>query len=111
MWRRFLAQRVPISLKFLSILGKLFDLIIQMSHRYALNTNDTQFGLKSNHFTTQCTFVADEVVQYYVNNGSNVPMMQLDASQAFDHVNCVKLFNLSRDRGMCPLKCRFIAYT
>ena len=50
-----------------------------------------------------CTFVAQEVINYDVNNKSSVYCVLLVASQAFDRVNYVKLFNLLLKRQMCPL--------
>ena len=37
----------------------------------------------------------------------------LDASKAFDHVNYIRLFTLLRNKGLCPLYCRFpiVLYT
>ena len=32
----------------------------------------------------------------------------LDASKAFDHVNYIRLFTLVRNKGLCPLYCRFL---
>ena len=59
-----------------------------MSNNHVLYTSDLQLEFENSHSTTQ--FVANEVVQYNVNNCSNVYMMQLDASQAFD---CVSLLS------------------
>ncbi len=54
------------------------------------------------------TFVAMEAVQYYVNKGSAVNMVLLDASKAFDKVHYVKLFRLLMSRGLCPFIVRFL---
>ena len=48
-----------------------------------LQTSDYQFDFKSEHPTSQCTFVVKETVQYYLNGGSSVYVMLLDASKAF----------------------------
>ena len=68
-----------------------------------------EFGFKPDHATTQCTFVVKETIQYYLNGGSQVYTMLLDASQAFDRVNYVTLFNILLKRGLCPLVCRLLA--
>ena len=64
---------------------------------------DHQFGFKKQHSTTQCTFVVNEVINYYNRNGSTVRAVLLDASKAFDRVQYVKLFRLLLQRKLCPL--------
>ena len=92
-----------------SILGKLLDWVILLSCDKALSSNDSQFGFKPKHSTSQCTFVVKETVQYYLNGGSIVYGMLLDASKAFDRVQFIKLFRLLLSRGLCPVICRLIA--
>jgi len=50
----------------------------------------------------------NEVIQYYLNNNSNIYVTLLDASRAFDRVNYVKLFRILIGRKICPLISRFI---
>ena len=50
----------------------------------------------------------NEVIQHYVNNRSNVYIMLLDCSKAFDRVHYVKLFFLLVNKGLCPLTARFL---
>ena len=57
-----------------------------------------------------CTFVAQEVRNYYVNNGSKVYSVLLDASQAFDRVDYFKLFKLLLSKGFCPITARLLAF-
>ena len=75
-----------------SIIGKLLDNAILIKHKEAFSSSDYQFGFKRAHSTTQCTFVVKETVEYYRKNHNDVYVMLLDASQAFDRVNFVKLF-------------------
>ena len=63
-----------------------------------------QFGFKQKH----CPFLINEVIQYYQNNNSPVYYTMLDASKAFDRVNYIRLFTLLRNKGLCPLYCRFL---
>ena len=84
-----------------SILGKVLDCVILNQNKMTLSTCDLQFGFKAKHSTSLCTFVIDEVTQHYLNNGSNVYIMLLDASQAFDRVNYCKLFRLLLKKGLC----------
>jgi hypothetical protein len=94
-----------------SILGKILDRIIMNRFSGSLYSNDFQFGFKQSHSTVQCTLVIDEVSKYYTSNGGEIYIMLLDASQAFDRVNYVKLFRALSAKGMCPLICRFLAYS
>ena len=50
--------------------------------------------------TTKCTFALTETVNYFRKNKSNVYVMLLDATKAFDKVNYVKLFYQLIDRGL-----------
>ena len=47
-------------------------------------------------------------VQYYINNNSDVHVTLLDASQAFDRVNYVKLFRMLIKKRLCPVIIRFL---
>ena len=92
-----------------SILGRLLDWVILLSCDKALSSNDSQFRFKPKHSTSQCTFVVKETVQFYLNGGSIVYGMLLDASKAFERVQFIKLFRLLLSRGLCPVICRLIA--
>ena len=82
---------------------KLFEIIVLGIHRNVLSTSDLQFGYRRGLSTTSCTFVADEVIQYYLNSSSDVHAILLDASKAFDCVEYVTLFNQLLCKGPCPL--------
>ena len=92
-----------------SVLEKVLDWVILNTCCAALKTTDYQFGFKPKHSTTQCTFVVKETIQYYVNDGSSLYVMLLDASKAFDRGNYVTLFNMLLRRGLCPLVRRLLA--
>ena len=93
-----------------SVLSKLCDIVIIDKQRSVLKSSDFQFGFKENSSTTQCTFVFNEVVQYYINNGGRVYATFLDASKAFDSVKFDKMFDLLLQKGICPLVARFLVY-
>ena len=95
----------PITLS--SSLGKLFDNITLPINNSVLNTCDLEFGFKHKHSTVQCSFALKEIVQYQNNNNSNVYCLLLDATQAFDLVHYIKLYNTLNRRGMCSLTVRF----
>ena len=89
-------------------LSKLLEIVILRRQTDALKTSELQFGFKSNSSTTMCTFMVLETISYYKNRGSNVHMLLLDASKAFDRVNYIKLFNKLIEKGMCPLTVRLL---
>ena len=91
-----------------NILGKLLDKVILANHTMALKSSDLQFGFKSESSTTACTFVLDEVVNYYNRNGSDGHVVLLDGSKAFDRVDHIKLFNILVGKGVCPTLLRLL---
>ena len=92
-----------------SIIGKVYDYIIIQNNPDVLSSLNWQFAFKEKSSTTQCTFVVQETINYYLKHGSSVHAILLDATKAFDRVSFMKLFNELRNRGMCPLLCRFLA--
>ena len=93
-----------------SIICKVFDNIVLAKHAHALETCDLQFGFKKNHSTTQCTFLLQEVMDYYSCRDTPCYVVLLDASKAFDRIQYVKLFNLLLDRGLCPAIAGILLY-
>ena len=85
-------------------LSKLLDIVIRNMQTKALKTSDLQFGFKEKSSTSMCTFAVVETIEYYKSNGSNVHVLLLDASKAFDRVNYIKLFEKMLKKGMCPLQ-------
>ena len=83
-------------------------LLVNCSRVHVFQTSDLQYGFKQRHSTNQCTFVVNEVIQYYSNNDSNVYMTLIDASKAFDRVQYVKLLKLLLSRNVCPVVARFV---
>ena len=91
-----------------SILGKLLDSIIIQDQHVSLKTDDLQSGFKENTSTMTCTQLLIETVEYYNSNNTDCFMILLDASKAFDRIEYVRLFELLRDRNMCPIVLRLI---
>ena len=89
-------------------LSKLFELLILNKQSHVFQTSDLQFGFKENSSPVICSFVAQEVINHYVNNDSNVFTVLLDASKAFDRVNFIKLFKKLIEKRMCPLVIRLL---
>ncbi len=73
-----------------------------------LFSSNLQFSFKPCASTSLCTSTVQETISYYVNNGSNVYGLMLDASKAFNHVNYCKLFRILLEKNICPLYCMLI---
>jgi hypothetical protein len=64
-----------------SILCKVLDLIVIAKHGDVLNTSCLQFGFKAKHSTVQSSFIVQEVVNYFEQNGSIFHMLLLRHNQ------------------------------
>jgi len=91
-----------------AILGKIMDWICLSRQPNIFASHHLQFGYKAGHSTTMCTGIVQETIQYYLSGNSEVYVVLLDASKAFDRLNHAKLFEKLFNKGMCPLALRFI---
>jgi exonuclease III len=91
-----------------SLLCKVFDWLIIPNQKNALASHELQFGFKPKCSTILCSAMLQETISYYINKNSNVFLLLLDASKAFDRVNFVSLFEKLYKREMCPLVLRLI---
>ncbi len=73
-----------------------------------IKTSHVQFAYKESYSISLCSFLVTETIQYYQTRGSNVYMLLLDATQAFDRVKYSKLFSLLIERNICPLVIRLL---
>ena len=89
-------------------MSKLLDIVILDKQKDALETSELQFGYKEKLSTTMCSFMVLETIKYYKSKGSNVHVLLLDASKAFDRVDYIKLFDKLVKKGMCPLTIRLL---
>ncbi len=71
--------------------SKVLDWIILIKEQNSLCTSDLQFGFKQGVSTTQCTYVANETINNYNFNQTNVNILMVDASKAFDRVKYCKM--------------------
>ena len=91
-----------------STVGKAFEYIILSKLKKVVCNSECQFGYKNDTSTITCSFILNQVIQYYQNGGSNVFCLFLDASKAFDRVRHDKLFECLREKNICPLLNRII---
>ena len=83
-----------------TILSKIIDYILLDKVGDKLTTSIYQFAYKEGYSTSLCSFLVAETIQYYKTNGSNVFMLSLDATKAFDLVQYSKLFKLLIDKNI-----------
>ena len=83
-------------------LGKIFDWIILNTNGDQFKTTDMQFGFKADHSTSQCTYVCEEIINHYNKKQSDVYVVLLDASKAFDRVNHINLFQNFAEKRCVP---------
>jgi hypothetical protein len=81
----------PITLS--SLFGKIVDMLILEKYYSCFLSSDMQFGFKKSHSTAHCSHIVKEVINYYVENGSEVFACAIDMQKAFDRVDLTKLFS------------------
>ena len=91
-----------------TIFNKLFEYIILEKIKSSISSENCQFGFKDKHSTSLCSALLNQTIQYYINGGSNVFVLFLDASKAFDRVKHNVLFDFLINRGVCPLYTRLL---
>ena len=89
-----------------SILLKLFDKVVLLLWGHLLSSDTLQFGYKMGTSTTQCSWLVSEVVNHYLQRGSNPIMTLLDCSKAFDTCKFNILFAKLLDRKVPPIVVR-----
>ena len=89
-----------------SILSKILDWVILIKEEMALCSSHLQFSFKKGMSTTQCPYSMLETVNYYNLNKSNVFVLMLDASKAFNRVNYCNLFRELLKRVISPIVLR-----
>lgn len=91
-----------------SALCKVLDVMVLNREVKSLKTSEMQFGFKKGHSAALATAVLLETVDYYVNGGSKVYGVALDATKAFDRVEYSCLFAMLVARGVNPLYVRLL---
>ena len=93
-----------------SILNTILDWSILLKEHKSLSSSPLQFGFKKGLSTTQCTHSLLENVDYYNYNKSDVFVLMLGVSKAFDSVRYCKLFNELLERDISPVVLRILIY-
>ena len=75
-----------------------------------LDTDDHQFGFKSQHATHMCIFTVKSVIKYYTKQNSSVFTCFLDAAKAFDRVSHWTLFSKLIQRNIPLVIVRIISF-
>ena len=83
-----------------SLILKLFEKVLLLIWGPFLGTDTLQFGFKAETSTTQCSWLVQEVVGHYLNNGSHPIITVLDCSKAFDTCRFSTLFSKVLETGM-----------
>ena len=89
-----------------SLLLKLFDKVVLLLWGHLLSSDSLQFGYKVGTSTTQCSWLVSEVVNHFLQRGTNPIMTLLDCSKAFDTCKFSILFSKLLDRNVPPIVVR-----
>ena len=89
-----------------ALLLKLFDKVVLLLWGHLLASDSLQFGYKVGTSTTQCSWLVSEVVNHFLQRGSNPIMTLLDCSKAFDTCKFSILFNKILARKVPPIVVR-----
>jgi len=77
----------------ISVISKLFELVLLDICSPLLKTDNLQFGFKKGLGCPSAIFLLHETVDYFLANGSSVFAASLDIKKAFDKVNHFKLLS------------------
>ena len=90
--------------------SKIFEICLLKMLEIYLDTDDHQFGFKSQHATDMCIFTIKSVIKYYTKQNSSVFTCFLDAAKAFDRVSHWTLFSKLIQRNIPLVIVRIIAF-
>ena len=93
-----------------SQLLKLFEYVVLILWGDILDTDSMQFGFKAGVSTTQCSWLVNEVTNYFMRRGTAVTACLLDCSKAFDKCKFDKLFRKLISKGLPPIVVRVLIY-
>lgn len=93
-----------------TVMSKLLEMLLLMKYASFFNTGYNQFGFKAGHSTDLCTFIMNNVIDYYSSLSSPVFLCFLDASKAFDRLNFWILFSKLLSRGLPALVVKLLVF-
>ena len=91
-------------------ISKLFEQFISFHIKPFLSTSDHQFGFKRGTGTDMCIFLLKQIISSYLQRGSPIFSVFLDASKAFDRVSHELLFKKLLLRDVPPCFIQFLQY-
>ena len=91
-------------------ISKLFEHFILFHMKPFLSTSDHQFGFKRGNGTDMCTFMLKKIISSYLQQGSPIFSVFLDASKAFDRVSHELLFKKLLLHDFPPCFIRLLRY-
>ena len=91
-------------------ISKLFKHFILFHIKPFLSTSDHQFGFKRGTGTDMCIFLLKQTISSYLQQGSPIFLVFLDASKAFDRVSHELLFKKLLLRDVPPCFIRLLRY-
>ena len=91
-------------------ISKLFEHFILFHIKPFLSTSDHQFGFKRGTGTDMCIFLLKQIISSYLQQGSPIFSVFLDASKAFDRVSHELLFKKLLLHDVPPCFIRLLRY-
>ena len=89
---------------------KLFEYVILLIWGDHLDNDSLQFGFKAGVSTSQCTWLVNEVTNYYMRRGTAVTACLLDCSKAFDKCKFDVLFEKLVEKGLPAVVIRALIF-
>ena len=86
----------------ISVMSKLFEMCVYKMINEHLKVGGMQYGFVKNGGCDKAIFAVQNVVNYYVKRHTNVYIVTLDASGAFDRVNVYALLYKLIDKNVPP---------
>ena len=93
-----------------SLFLKILDWVMILLHGDKLQASDLQFGFSVDNSTTMCTWIATEVIGYYIRNNKSVYSCLLNLKKAFDQVEFGTLFYKMKQRKFPKIFLRILIF-